>query len=132
LPTDHIPTISQAAAGWLRPFAVDLQGDDAPSYGSPLLEIVALTAPWPAWLEAAVLAGYVPPLQGIEIAVHGIQAFTRERIADSEREGATREAIAWTVNSRVYRDLVALLEGYALELDCEAERIRRASDSPPG
>jgi hypothetical protein len=107
--------------------AVDFTGD-FPRYGQPLPELLEGTG-W-SWLEAAVLAGYVPHLEGTALAIRGSHAITVQEITESLAKGADGDAIGWTQQADHYREIIALLEDLVIELEQWSEEInsRRHSD----
>jgi len=121
----HQPTMGVASSEALAQFAKGLAPTEIPAYGTSLPEIIARSAPWRDWLEGAVLAGHVPHLEGIEIAVRGADAFTWEQIEESKEHGALGDAIGWTHTADHYRVLIMLLERLLIKLEQENARLHR-------
>jgi len=86
-------------------------------FGRCLLETVADSAPWADWLEAAVLAGYVPYFQGIELALRACHIFGLRHVQESVWLGLDDDAIKWTRASDLYREWIALLELFVVEME---------------
>lgn len=127
----NTPELAAESAAALATHAVDCVGDLKPIYGEPLPEIVAATAPGRHWLEAAVLAGYVPHLEGIELALRGAHALHVAELRSYEAEGVLGDALLETAMADGYRELSAMLEWFAAEMErCAAEINRRPPDRP--
>ena len=65
---EHQPDVPPWITADLARDATDAVGEAQPAYGEPLVEVIARSG-LRAWLEGAVLAGYVPEFEGIELAL---------------------------------------------------------------
>jgi hypothetical protein len=110
----------------LAAHAVDFTGD-FPQYGQPLAELLKGTG-W-SWLEAAVLAGYVPHLEGTTLAIRGSHAIACQEFTESLAQGAHGDAIGWTQQADHYREIIALLEDLVVELEQWSEEINSRPNS---
>ena len=63
------PNLSPWAVGDLAAAAKDLRREAHPTYGTPLVDVMHDWGHGGEWLEAAVLAGYAPYLEGIELVL---------------------------------------------------------------
>jgi hypothetical protein len=110
---------------WLTPdlaaHAVDHSPDEQPEYGAPLEEVVEGSG-W-AWLEAALLAGYVPHVQGAGLALRAAHTFHMAQIRAEEMEKFHGDALVWTQMADYYREVIAMLEGFVAEMEREMARI---------
>ena len=71
--------------------AGDLTGTQQEIYGRPLRRVVH-EVDW-EWLEAAILAGYAPHVEGIEMAVRALSAQLLEEAQSLHLEGVDGDAL---------------------------------------
>jgi hypothetical protein len=96
--------------------------EGASLYGAKLPAVVAC-AGGREWLEAAVLAGHLPHIEGIALALRGVHLWTLEQVAECEAGDFSGDSVDWLEGAIVsYRDLIEMLE-HAIE-DCERRRER--------
>jgi hypothetical protein len=122
---DHGQKLSERAVEKLRRYSHDVTPDWFPEYGAPLPAVVGEWLP-SEWLEAAVLAGYVPYVEGISLAVRGDYEWTRAEIREFiERDVIADALLAAESTAGEYRRLIVVLEQLAIELEQEAARLYR-------
>lgn len=126
--TDYRPSVPPWVAADVAAFATEVVGDHQPAYGEPLVDVI--TAPglgWD-WFEAAVIAGHVPHLEGIELALRATHASYLGEVTKAEAQGVLGDALGWTQEADTYRRLIALLEGFVAELEERSAAINRRED----
>ena len=98
-------------------------------YGEDLGWVLRSTATDGDWLEAAVLTGHLPTLNGIELALRGVQARTLGDIAEWRRtnNGAVP---TWLLPSEYYAAAMALLERFICEIRRATVYSSSTSTSP--
>jgi len=69
------------------------------------------------WLEAAVVAGHVPYLEGIVLALRARHRLYRQAIVEHEAHGSVEDARRATSVRDEYRRIASLLEGLADEIE---------------
>jgi len=115
------PNLSPWEAADVAASAEDLAPDAQPPYGTPLSEVVAEYHEGPAggseWLEAAVIAGHVPYLEGIVLALRARHRLYRQAIVEHEAHGSVEDARRATSVRDEYRRIASLLEGLADEIE---------------
>jgi hypothetical protein len=107
----------------LAAFAVDFRGD-FPQYGQALAEVVEVSG-W-SWLEAAILAGHVPHLEGTSLALRAAHAWYMSEVRGYEAQGVIGDALGWA-NADAYREMIAMLEGFVAEMERETARLSRVT-----
>src|SRR4051812_11523643 len=85
------PWITAEVAGLA---AGDLSGPEQEIYGCPLA-VVVRRAEW-EWLEAAILAGYAPHVEGVEMAVRALAAQLLEEARTLHLAGIDGDALNCT------------------------------------
>jgi hypothetical protein len=132
-----IPDLSPWAVGDLAAAARDLPAEAHPAYGTPLEEVIRERGHTPEWLEAAVLAGWLPFLEGIELTVRAHQEFVRTRMLEEDAGDALGDAFTVAAYADAYRSLAGLIEGFVVEIehwtaDLHRRKQReRGADVPP-
>jgi hypothetical protein len=101
----------------LLPFAEAFDEDDQSEarqfYGNPLSSVMGGGGPW---LEVAVIAGYVPDLASIRLALRANQALALSELRASVEDGsANAETVSWY--RRQYQGLSELIGGFVAELE---------------
>jgi hypothetical protein len=128
----HQPTLSRSAAADLGCFRSDLNPARAPTFGEVLPAIVSASAPWDDWLEAAVLGGYVPSLEGIVLALRAIHLDSTLELNSAQAVGADGDALGWAGQASSYRSTIAMLESFVADMETKACEInRRACNEQP-
>ena len=124
--SDSTPNLSPWAVGDLATQARDLPRQVHPEYGTPLAEVMERWGEGAEWLEAAVLAGYAPYLDGIELVVRAHIEQTRSMITEAELERPLGDALGLASVVDHYREIVGLLEWAITDLErWTAELLRR-------
>ena len=117
------PNLSPWEAADVAAAAEDLAPDAQPAYATPLSEVIAEYHDGPfggsEWLEAAVIAGHVPYLEGIVLALRARHRLYRQAILEHEAKGSIDDARRATSVRNEYRRIAALLEGFAADMDLE-------------
>jgi hypothetical protein len=75
--------------------------------------------------ESAALPGYLPQLESLGPVIRGIHQYTLARIRKCEEGEVLGDAIGWAQTAEGYRQLIALLEELAIELECKRARMHR-------
>lgn len=121
----HRPEISPAAVARLAEDGdlCNIDESEVPDHGDPLLQTIASTAPGNEWLQAAVLAGYVPALEGIELALKATREVWLREYRACRKQGVDGDALNTTFLADEYRRLNRLLEELATEMDELALKI---------
>lgn len=114
------PNLTRHDARLLAPHATDHVGVHIPRYGTPARELIS--DDW-SWLEAMVLAGYVPHFEGIELAIRGTHSWWLREMRYAEAKGADGDALNWVDGVELYQRLISLLESLAFELSDERTRL---------
>jgi hypothetical protein len=122
----HSVQIDEPTVARLRPYRFDLAESDIPAFATPLLDVIA-AVPGREWLEAALLAGYLPHLESLDPVIRGIHAFTVARVRECEERELLGDAIGWAHAPYGYRQLIVLLEGVAIELERKRASIHRTA-----
>ncbi len=96
-------------------------------YGVPLTEAVQHEAPWMSWLDAALLAGYLPDLDSMSMYIKAWHMWTVRKFGEfrAERADGDAEGVA-TGCAKHYRDLARALESCARELEALEADIPRS------
>jgi hypothetical protein len=68
-----------------------------------------------AWLEAALLAGYVPDVWAGPLAIRAYHTWIQEQIDRDERQEL--DAVGWTQVADAYREMIGMLEGFVIEME---------------
>jgi len=118
-------TISTEDAQALRAYALNVPNDEVPDYGVGLLEAIADRAPQHDWLEAALLAGYLPAFGNIALVIRAAHMSTLAAVRAHEQDGALGDAVMETFTSDTCRELVALLERFIVDLEVHNARLQR-------
>jgi hypothetical protein len=124
---EHSPLLPPWATADLTAYACDW-AERGPAYATPLTEIIAFAGDRD-WLEGAVLAGYVPHIEGVELALRGIHFFCLAQIEECSAEGVDGDAINWTRWADAYRRLISILERQVAELEHRREELFREPPS---
>ena len=69
------------------------------------------------WLEAAVVAGHVPYLEGIVLALRARHRLYKQAIVEHQARGSIDDARRATSVRNEYRRIAAVLEGFAAEME---------------
>src|SRR5207244_407107 len=109
------PNLSREIVDAILPHAVDFSEATAPAYGEDRVQVVAREG-W-EWLEAAILAGHLPQLEGISLAVRATHLWRMQEVRDAHAAGADDDALGWTESAGDYRGLVMLLEVCVREIE---------------
>jgi hypothetical protein len=89
-----------------------------------LVDVIAASAPWSDWLEDAVFAGYAPNIEGVEVAIRGIDAMVRLEVTRSRSRRADGDALGWICAfADAFRELARILEELATDLDREQIQV---------
>lgn len=96
------PQLSRAQTEVLKEPHMGWLPNDGEIYGDDLCCLVGGFED--SWLAGAVLAGYVPSLADVALAIRASHLLALDEIATDESSGATDNVL------REYRDLLALLE----------------------
>jgi len=127
-PDDRVPELPPWVVADLAAHAPDISPEDV-SYGERLPGIVERVWPWREWLQAAVLAGYLPHLDDLQLALRGDFEWWKTQIFVDEAEGVYGDAInAAQGVAHGYREIVAMLEGFIAEAE---ERAATMSEREP-
>jgi hypothetical protein len=88
--------------------------EPAQVYGDP---IGTVAGGWDVdWLEATVMAGYVPHIEALPLAVRAYQVWIRATAAEALADEADADAISWVEGAAEdYRALIAVLEELVAE-----------------
>jgi hypothetical protein len=92
-----------------------------PRFGESLADAIQGRG-W-SWLEGAVLAGYMPHIDGTVLALRADFAFYLREIHEYEARGVLGDALHWLEQADVYRDIVAMLEGFIASMEAETARL---------
>jgi hypothetical protein len=122
---EHRPNVPPWVTADLAADVFDLADEEQPSWGDPLRDVIEERAPWRDWLEAAVLAGYIPHLEGLALALRGVHAWWLEEIGESEAQGAHADALACTRAADGYRSLISMLEEFVADMESRAAEMNR-------
>ena len=109
------PILTRQMVATLLVHAHDYSAGTAPPYGRDRSDIVA-EADRSEWLEAVVLAGYVPYFEGIVLAVRATHLYWLDEAKRAQKAGVDGDALGW-LNCDLYRGLVILLEGFVHEME---------------
>lgn len=112
----HVVDLSYREVLKLVAYTCDFADGELPPHGQPLSEVIGNSG-GRDWLEAAVLAGYLPHVEGIELALRGCHALHLRQLDECVREDVLGDALGWTMMADDYRQLAALLESQAAELE---------------
>jgi hypothetical protein len=94
-------------------------GGDTPDWGTPLLDVIHDIGPWMDWLEAAVLAGYVPHIEGIRMAMRGYHLWAMGDLEEYVKNGD--DTLGYCTLSDTYREISQLLEQGIIDVETTAE-----------
>jgi hypothetical protein len=86
-----------------------------PPYGASGDELF----PDSSWLEAFVMAGYLPHFDEIELALHGIRVLWLRELREAEEQGRIDDAVDRASNAYMFREASEMLDQFAGEFDRE-------------
>lgn len=119
-PIWHEPELSRDDVSSLDPYRVGVWAESGEFgldlFGLDLVRAVSL-AEDREWLEFAVMAGYVPHLDNVGLALRAQQLWFLKVIEQYHDGGLEGDPADWVARaSHSYRDFIALLEGFIEEL----------------
>jgi hypothetical protein len=129
------PWLNREEVDWLRSEAPLLPPEAHPSYGIPLRDAIESATEGfltePDWLEAAILAGYVPTFEAIDFAATAYIVMCCRRIEATPTNG---DRLVMTLHAAAYREAAARLEEAAAELEkrfaAELQDLPRSGTRP--
>jgi hypothetical protein len=121
------PTLSEQSVNELAVIPSDTQSDVR--YAAPLSEVIEGERPWSSWLEAAVRAGYIPYLDGIELALIGNHVHCLKEHESLLAKGIVGDAENCLKQADCSQELIALLEWCAAELERRRANLPKPSSA---